>query len=50
MWQEKPARRRRSCGWRRLREEMSAWLLGHVERLHDGDVVGTLGQLKRMND
>ncbi|RCV37195.1 hypothetical protein SETIT_8G043400v2 [Setaria italica] len=32
------------------REEMRAWLLGHVERLHDGDVAGTLGQLKRMND
>ena len=35
---------------RRLGEEMRAWFLGHVERLLDGDVAGTLGQLKRVND
>ncbi|XP_039778281.1 uncharacterized protein LOC120645565 [Panicum virgatum] len=35
---------------RRLGEEMCAWFLGHVERLLDGDVAGTLGQLKRVND
>lgn len=33
-----------------LGEEMRAWFLGHVERLLDGDVAGTLGQLKRVND
>lgn len=35
---------------RALGEEMRAWFLGHVERLLDGDVAGTLGQLKRVND
>lgn len=35
---------------RRLGEEMSAWFAGHVEGLVDGDVAGTLGQLKRVND
>ncbi|CAO2146234.1 unnamed protein product [Urochloa humidicola] len=35
---------------RRLGEEMRAWFLAHVERLLDGDVAGTLGQLKRVND
>jgi len=35
---------------RRLGEEMREWFLGHVERLLDGDVAGTLGQLKRVND
>ncbi|OEL23232.1 hypothetical protein BAE44_0015749 [Dichanthelium oligosanthes] len=35
---------------RGLGEEMRAWFLGHVERLLDGDVAGTLGQLKRVND
>ncbi|KAK3118560.1 hypothetical protein QOZ80_9BG0701530 [Eleusine coracana subsp. coracana] len=33
-----------------LVEEMRAWFLGHVERLLDGDVAGTLGQLKRVSD
>ncbi|CAM0874986.1 unnamed protein product [Alopecurus aequalis] len=33
-----------------LGEEMCAWFVGHVERLLDADVAGTLGQLKRMND
>jgi hypothetical protein len=33
-----------------LAEEMRAWFLGHVERLLDGDVAGTLGQLKRVSD
>ncbi|CAO2152177.1 unnamed protein product [Urochloa humidicola] len=41
-WME-AARRRRG-------EEMRAWFLAHVERLLDGDVAGTLGQLKRVND
>ncbi|TVU03656.1 hypothetical protein EJB05_50844, partial [Eragrostis curvula] len=35
---------------RGLGEEMRAWFLGHVERLLDGDVAGTLGQLKRVSD
>ena len=35
---------------RALGEQMRAWFLGHVERLLDGDVAGTLGQLKRVND
>ncbi|KAL6662337.1 hypothetical protein ACP70R_000196 [Stipagrostis hirtigluma subsp. patula] len=35
---------------RGLGEEMRAWFLGHVERLLDGDVAGTLGQLRRVND
>ncbi|PAN42320.1 hypothetical protein PAHAL_8G103900 [Panicum hallii] len=35
---------------RRLGQEMRAWFLGHVERLLDGDVAGTLGQLKRVSD
>ena len=33
-----------------LGEEMCAWFVGHVERLLDADVGGTLGQLKRVND
>jgi hypothetical protein len=35
---------------RELGEEMCAWFVGHVERLLDADVAGTLGQLKRVND
>ncbi|XP_062181910.1 uncharacterized protein LOC133886194 [Phragmites australis] len=35
---------------RGLGEEMRAWFIGHVERLLDADVAGTLGQLKRVND
>lgn len=35
---------------RGLAEEMRAWFLGHVELMLDGDVAGTLGQLKRVND
>uniref|UniRef100_A0ACD6A2J6 Uncharacterized protein n=1 Tax=Avena sativa TaxID=4498 RepID=A0ACD6A2J6_AVESA len=35
---------------RELEEEMCAWFVGHVERLLDADVAGTLGQLKRVND
>ncbi|KAF8645557.1 hypothetical protein HU200_066149 [Digitaria exilis] len=38
------------AAWRGLGEEMRAWFLGHVEVLLDGDVAGTLGQLKRVND
>ena len=33
-----------------LGEEMCAWFVGHVQRLLDADVAGTLGQLKRVND
>ncbi|KAM0848001.1 hypothetical protein ACQ4PT_054659 [Festuca glaucescens] len=35
---------------RELGEEMCSWFVGHVERLLDDDVAGTLGQLKRVND
>jgi hypothetical protein len=35
---------------RELREEMCVWFVGHVERLLDDNVAGTLGQLKRVND
>ncbi|KAL6875644.1 hypothetical protein ACP4OV_013157 [Aristida adscensionis] len=35
---------------RGLGAEVRAWFLGHVERLLDGNVAGTLGQLKRVND
>ncbi|XP_051230550.1 uncharacterized protein [Lolium perenne] len=42
MWLETAARE--------LREEMCAWFVGHVERLLDDNVAGTLGQLKRVND
>ncbi|KAI4997833.1 hypothetical protein ZWY2020_053175 [Hordeum vulgare] len=35
---------------RELGEEMCAWFVGHVDRLLEADVAGTLGQLKRVND
>ncbi|KAM0833136.1 hypothetical protein ACQ4PT_064442 [Festuca glaucescens] len=35
---------------RELGDEMCAWFVGHVERLLDDNVAGTLGQLKRVND
>ncbi|KAM3311379.1 hypothetical protein ACQJBY_031819 [Aegilops geniculata] len=35
---------------RELGEEMCAWFVGHVDRLLEADVAGTLGQLKQVND
>ncbi|KAE8809959.1 hypothetical protein D1007_13420 [Hordeum vulgare] len=35
---------------RELGEEMCVWFVGHVDRLLEADVAGTLGQLKRVND